>query len=68
MVRPMQKPARATAHYLTIPEAAVRLGVSPDTIRRRIKTGVLPAGLFAKKYRIRVEDVDALVCDHGHAA
>jgi len=64
----MQQSARATAQYLTIPEAAVRLGVSPDTIRRRIKAGTLPAGLFARKYRIRVEDVDALVCDHGRAA
>ena len=57
----MYRTARAPAHYLTIPEAAARLGVSTDTVRRRIKSGTLPAGLFAGKYRIRVEDVDALV-------
>jgi excisionase family DNA binding protein len=57
----MLRTAGAPAHYLTIPEAAVRLGVSPDTVRRRIKSGTLPAGLFAGKYRLRVEDVDALV-------
>lgn len=61
----MQHTARARtsdlATFLTIPEAAVRLGVSPDTVRRRIKAGVLPAGVFAGKYRIRVEDVDGLV-------
>jgi excisionase family DNA binding protein len=61
----MQHTARARtsdlATFLTIPEAAVRLGVSPDTVRRRIKSGVLTAGVFAGKYRIRVEDVDALV-------
>lgn len=46
---------------LTIPEAARRLGVSPDTIRRRIKSGELAAVLFAGKYRIAVADVDALL-------
>lgn len=61
----MQHTARARtsdlATFLTIPEAAVRLGVSPDTVRRRIKSGELAAGIFAGKYRIRVEDVDGLV-------
>lgn len=47
--------------FLTIPEAAVRLGVSADTIRRRIRTGELPAHLFARKYRIAVDDLDALI-------
>jgi excisionase family DNA binding protein len=49
------------ATFVTIPEAAARLGVSPDTVRRRIKSGELPAGMFAGKYRIRISDVDALV-------
>lgn len=50
-----------TAKFLTIYEAARRVGVSPDTIRRRIKDSTLPASLFAGKYRIAVEDVDAMV-------
>jgi excisionase family DNA binding protein len=49
------------ATYITLQEAALRLRVSPDTIRRRIKSGELPAVLFAGKYRIAIEDVDALV-------
>lgn len=49
------------ARFLTIPEAAARLGVSADTIRRRIKAKELPAVLFAGRYRIAVSDVDALI-------
>lgn len=52
--------------FLTIPEAAVRLGVSSDTIRRRIRTGELRAHLFARKYRIALADLDAMV--RGEAA
>lgn len=48
-------------YWLTIPEAANRLSVSNDTIRRAIWAGELPAVLFARKYRITVEDLDALV-------
>lgn len=55
-----------STNYLTIPEAAVRLGVSSDTIRRRIRTGELRAHLFARKYRIASTDLDALV--RGEAA
>jgi excisionase family DNA binding protein len=49
------------ATHLTISEAAARLRCSPDTIRRRIKAGALPAVLFAGKYRIAVEDLDGLL-------
>jgi excisionase family DNA binding protein len=49
------------ARFVTIAEAALRVGVSPVTIRRRVKSGELPASMFAGKYRIAVEDVDALV-------
>jgi excisionase family DNA binding protein len=49
------------ARFVTIAEAARRVGVSPDTIRRRVKTGELTAFMFAGKYLIAVEDVDALV-------
>lgn len=56
-------PARNSepAKFLTILEAALRVGVSPDTIRRRVKSGELPASVFAGKYRIAVEDLDAMV-------
>ena len=49
------------ATYLTIPQVAARVGVSPDTIRRRIKSGELPAVFFAKKYRITVSDMETLL-------
>lgn len=66
----MHEPTPANTHeltnFLTIPEAAVRLGVSSDTIRRRIRTGELKAHLFARKYRIAASDLDALV--RGKAA
>jgi len=61
MQRTSQARTGDLATFLTIPEAAARLGVSPDTIRRRIKSGALPAGKFAGAYRVRVTDVDALV-------
>ena len=49
------------ASRLTIPEAARYLGVSEDTIRRRVKDGGLPSVLLAGKYRISVADLDALI-------
>lgn len=52
---------REVATRLTLPETARRLGVSNDTVRRYIKTGRLPAVLFAGKYRIRADDADALL-------
>lgn len=57
----MQTQAPRVPTLLTIPEAAARLGVSPDTIRRRIQAKELPAAKFAGKWRIRLTDVDALV-------
>lgn len=61
----MHNPAGARtddlATYLTIPQVAARVGVSPDTIRRRIKSGELRAVFFAKKYRITVGDMEALL-------
>lgn len=47
--------------YLTIPEAAARLGVSQDTIRRAIKDGRLPAVTIAGRYRIAPADLHRLV-------
>lgn len=39
--------------FLTMVEAAQRVGVSFQTIRRRVKDGVIPAVLLAGKWRIR---------------
>lgn len=49
------------ATYLTIPQTAFRLGVSPDTIRRWRKEGRIKAVFFAGKWRIAPQDADALV-------
>ena len=61
----MQHPADTrtgeVATYLTIPQAARIVGVSPDTIRRRILSGELPAAMFAKKNPTRPADLEALV-------
>lgn len=57
----MLRNAGAPPRYLTIPEAAARLGVSPDTIRRRIESGALPAWKFARKWRLLESDVLDLV-------
>lgn len=47
--------------YLSIKESARALGVSPDTIRRRIKTGDLRAemmeGSYGKQYMIKESDL-----------
>lgn len=39
--------------FVSLVEAARRLGISNHTIRRRIKDGTIPAVLLAGKYRIR---------------
>lgn len=47
-----------SAKFVTLPEASRLLGVSIDTLRRRIKDGSLPAVLLAGKYRIRRDHLD----------
>ncbi len=50
------------ATYVTIAQAAARIGVSPDTIRRRItEHKTLPAVKFAGKYLIAVSDLEAML-------
>lgn len=50
------------SHELDILSAAARLGVHPNTIRRYIASGVLPAArVGGGRYRLNVEDVDALM-------
>jgi excisionase family DNA binding protein len=47
--------------YESLESAALRLDVTPRTIRRWIAAGELPAFRFsAKLIRVRIEDIDAL--------
>ena len=44
--------------YLTVEEIARQLKVSPDTVRRWIREGRLPAIDLIGQYRIRLEDYE----------
>lgn len=46
---------------LTVPEVASQLRVHPMTVRRMIKAGTLPAFKVGRDWRIRTDDVDALI-------
>lgn len=48
-----------TIRAYDIPAAATAYSVSPDTIRRAIKAGDLPAKRVGRKYSIRSEALDA---------
>lgn len=52
--------ALAALRRVSIKVAAETLGVHPDTIRRRIYAGDLPAVKIGGQIRIRVSDLDAL--------
>jgi excisionase family DNA binding protein len=55
-------PAAPAVVWLSIPEAAERLGCNERTIRRRIATSELPAFRFGPRViRIRLDDVDRLL-------
>jgi excisionase family DNA binding protein len=47
------------ADYLTLEEAADRLGVEYKTIYRLVRGGEIPAGKIGRIYRVRAEDLDA---------
>lgn len=52
---------RGKTGYLSVTQAAARLGCSAETMRRRIARGVIPSILFDHRTRlVRIEDVDAL--------
>lgn len=56
-----------TAHtYESLPAAAVRIGVSVKTLRRRIAEGVLPVHRCGRTLTLDPGDVDALFhrCQH----
>ena len=46
--------------YMTLPQAAKRLGIHPAKLRRRIKAGVFPAPSFVNKHGLNFFDEDWL--------
>lgn len=53
-----QSGPKRPSRYVSITEAARRAGVSPDTIRRMIADGQIPAYRFRGQVRIGFEDID----------
>lgn len=48
---------------ITVPEAAKRAGKDPETIRRWIRSGRLPARKIGTQHIIEEEDLDGLLLD-----
>jgi len=46
--------------YMTIPQAAKRLGIHPAKLRRRLKDGVFPVPTFVNKHGLKFFDDDWL--------
>jgi excisionase family DNA binding protein len=46
---------------LSIPQAAVYLGVSPDTVRRLVRGGTIPHARIGNSIRIRRADLDSYI-------
>jgi hypothetical protein len=46
--------------YMTLPQAAKRLGLHPAKLRRRLKAGVFPAPTFVNKHGLNFFDEDWL--------
>ena len=53
--------SRSRLQLLTVPEVAGRFQVTAQTIRNWIDAGVLPAVRVGRAFRVRGEDVDALL-------
>jgi len=65
MARPKATTTHTTAHVrahrlICLQDAAGLLAVSPDTIRRRIADGALPAYRVGRQLRVRAADVERL--------
>lgn len=60
----LTSPTLDEPRFLTLPEASRRVGLSIDTIRRRVKDGSIPSIFLAGKYRIRVDHLDAWAEGH----
>ena len=57
-----QRETTPPSEWVSLQQAALRVGVSVDTLRRRIRAGKLPAYRFGERLiKIRVEDLDNLV-------
>lgn len=50
--------------YLKADEAAARVRVSQDWIRRQCKAGVIPATKVGREWRITAEDLDGFMRKH----
>lgn len=59
-VKMWERIARQRQEYLSLQEAAIIVHVSVDTLRRRIRSGQLPAVRHGKLIRVHVEDLHAL--------
>lgn len=54
--------SRPSSQFVSLAEAARYLSVSPDSIRRRIAEGKLPAfRVGPRNVRVRIADLDALL-------
>ncbi len=57
-----QRKSTPESEWVSLQQAALRVGVSVDTLRRRIRAGKLRAYRFGERLiKIRVEDLDNLV-------
>ena len=46
--------------YMTLPQAAQRLGIHPAKLRRRLKDGIFPAPTFVNEYGLKFFDEEWL--------
>jgi excisionase family DNA binding protein len=54
-----------TTQMLTVPEAAKRAGRNPETVRRWIREGKLPARKVGTQHVIEEQDLEAIVHPEG---
>jgi excisionase family DNA binding protein len=66
--RPAPAPAPAPAGYLKVSVAAERYSVAPETLREWIRAGKLPRHRAGREWRVRPEDVEALMARGGTTA
>lgn len=52
------------SELLTVPQVADRLGCSVATVKRRVRTGELPAYRDGRLVRVRELDLDRYIAEH----